>query len=333
MSNLYRRNGNVFNADSSDATLARLSASYDVTGYEVGAVAYGAQSATSSVTVRAGHGFAANDFAMVGIDTTKFFKIGSVTNTELLLDSGAVTVADGDFISNLGLDTGTSIPNYDGSQVSIYDEPSGVATAISNSRVTCDSEGGYGYWHDVDQVWELVRDSSGTPVEVIPDTTKGVTGPSSATDNGLARFDGTSGKVIQDSGVTVDDSNNLDVPGTLTVDGASTLTGATTQTGKLTCAAEVELDGDLNHDGTNAGFFSTAPTTQPTALTTQLTSLTHTAPSTPDYALADLIDSGSGSAFGFSTKDEGNTVMSVILNLQARVAELEAKLQALGLLA
>jgi len=59
------------------------------------------------------------------------------------------------------------------------------------------------------------------------------------------------------------------------------------------------------------------------ALTAQLTSLTHTAPGTPDYALQDLTDTG---GFGFKTKDEGNSVLAVILNLQTRVAELEARL-------
>lgn len=53
-----------------------------------------------------------------------------------------------------------------------------------------------------------------------------------------------------------------------------------------------------------------------------LTEITHTAPGTPDYAVQDLINS---SAYGFVTKDEGNTVMSVIKNLQQRVAALEAR--------
>lgn len=81
------------------------------------------------------------------------------------------------------------------------------------------------------------------------------------------------------------------------------------------------------------GFFNATPVVRPTALTTQLTSITHTSPGTPDYAIQDLVDSSGGAAFGFATKDEGNTVLSVILNLQTRVAELETKLQALGLLA
>ncbi len=66
------------------------------------------------------------------------------------------------------------------------------------------------------------------------------------------------------------------------------------------------------------------------ALTAQLTTITSTAPGTPDYAVQDLINT---SAYGFVTKDEGNTVLSVIANLQARVAQLESRLQALALIA
>jgi len=65
-------------------------------------------------------------------------------------------------------------------------------------------------------------------------------------------------------------------------------------------------------------------------LTAPDTSITHTAPGTPDFAIQDLVDSGVGSAFGFATKDEGNTALQVILNLQIRVNELESRLQASG---
>ena len=70
--------------------------------------------------------------------------------------------------------------------------------------------------------------------------------------------------------------------------------------------------------------------TQGAALTAQLTSITHTAPGTPDYAVQDLT---STTPFGFVTADEGNTVLSVVANLQARLAEVEARLEALGLVA
>ena len=64
------------------------------------------------------------------------------------------------------------------------------------------------------------------------------------------------------------------------------------------------------------------------ALTTQLTTITCTAPDTPDYALQDLTDTG---GFGFKTKDEGNSALKALANLQVRFAELEARLEALGI--
>lgn len=44
-----------------------------------------------------------------------------------------------------------------------------------------------------------------------------VTGPGSATDNALARFDGTGGKTIQNSTVIADDSGNMTVPGHVSI--------------------------------------------------------------------------------------------------------------------
>ncbi|CAK0772575.1 hypothetical protein CCP3SC15_450007 [Gammaproteobacteria bacterium] len=65
-------------------------------------------------------------------------------------------------------------------------------------------------------------------------------------------------------------------------------------------------------------------------LTTALTSITASAPGTPDYAIQDLTATG---GYGFATADEGQTVLKVILNLQTRLAELETKLKAVGLAA
>lgn len=66
-----------------------------------------------------------------------------------------------------------------------------------------------------------------------------------------------------------------------------------------------------------------------TALTAQLTTITHTAPSTPDYAIQALTTT---TPYGFASSDEGNSVLKVIANLQTRVAELEAALQGVGIL-
>lgn len=53
------------------------------------------------------------------------------------------------------------------------------------------------------------------------------------------------------------------------------------------------------------GFFNVTPVVRQAGLT----AITHTAPGTPDYSIQDLTNAG---GFGFATKDEGNTVLSVI---------------------
>ncbi len=51
--------------------------------------------------------------------------------------------------------------------------------------------------------------------EDIGDITGNVVGPSSSTDNAIVRFDGTNGKIIQDSLVTIDDAGKIDTPSTI----------------------------------------------------------------------------------------------------------------------
>ena len=62
--------------------------------------------------------------------------------------------------------------------------------------------------------------------------------PITSTDNAVPRFDGTSG-VLQDSGVTLDDSDNLDVPGVLSIGDA--LPSATAD-------HRLQVDGIILHD-------------------------------------------------------------------------------------
>jgi len=77
------------------------------------------------------------------------------------------------------------------------------------------------------------------------------------------------------------------------------------------------------------GFYGVTPVVQGAALTTQLTTLTHTAPGTPDYAIQNLTTS---TPYGFVTADEGNSVLKVVANLQTRLAELEARLEGCGII-
>lgn len=63
-----------------------------------------------------------------------------------------------------------------------------------------------------------------------------VVGPASATDNAIARFDTTTGKLLQNSGVTIDDSGNIDATGV--VESASIIVGdgATDRTSDINAA-------------------------------------------------------------------------------------------------
>ncbi len=79
------------------------------------------------------------------------------------------------------------------------------------------------------------------------------------------------------------------------------------------------------------GIFGAAPGKRATAMTTQLATITFTAP-TADYAIQNFVDIGAGAGYAFKYINEANTVMSVIANLQTRVAELEAMLKSCGLL-
>ncbi|NBO99914.1 MAG: hypothetical protein EBU90_07265 [Proteobacteria bacterium] len=55
-----------------------------------------------------------------------------------------------------------------------------------------------------------------------------VVGPSSSTDNAIVRFDLTTGKLIQNSGVLISDSDDITTPGNLEVDGGDITSTATT---------------------------------------------------------------------------------------------------------
>lgn len=128
---------------------------------------------------------------------------------------------------------------------------------------------------------------------------------------------------------------NAEIGTSLAVIGDTVLTGKLTMGGSATgdlivlgAAANKLIETDASAD--KLGLFGAIPIVQPAAFTAQLTSITHTAPGTSDYALQDLVQN---TGFGFVTKDEGNTVLKVILNLQVRMAEAEAKLVALGAVA
>ena len=79
------------------------------------------------------------------------------------------------------------------------------------------------------------------------------------------------------------------------------------------------------------GLYGTTPVVQGDALTAQLTTITPAdAEGTPDYAIAAVTNT---SPYGFASAQEAITVLYVIKNLQERLAEVEARLEAVGLIA
>lgn len=103
------------------------------------------------------------------------------------------------------------------------------------------------------------------------------------------------------------------VPNTDATNVDNHISGATNKV--FTAAEQTKLSG-----------ISTSATANPTAaaLTTGLTALTQAGTFTPDYGIQALINA---SAWGFATQDEAETFVSVLLNVQTRLDELEARLQ------
>lgn len=110
---------------------------------------------------------------------------------------GAFVVGDGaNFVAESGATARTSLGLAIGTDVQAFDQQlsdlAGLDYTGNGGKVVAVTAGADGL--------ELVDAGSGSG---------DVTGPASSTDNAIARFDGTTGKVIQNSGSTVDDSGNL----------------------------------------------------------------------------------------------------------------------------
>ena len=210
------------------ATDPDFGSSYYVTAYEIGAQVTSG-SAGNTVTVRAGHGFAAGDKFIVGTSTAQFKSILSVASTQLTLDVGqTVTVSAGDLLVNLAADTGSSLPNYDGAGLTVYTDMdySNVAT---NNTVQTDSNGKYRYFHKGIERWELIRSSLTAPIALYLDSgASAVTSADSTTDNAIVRWDGATGEAIQNSVVTISDTGAVTGITTLNASGAVTMQAAAT---------------------------------------------------------------------------------------------------------
>ena len=137
-------------------------AAYSVMACPVGARASQASSGLT-ITVDSGHSFRALDKCLIrpGSDNVFTAAISSVTTTTIVFAAESYSVSAGDLIVNMGPDTGTTVPFYDGSPMGIYSDADG-GTAITYATVTCSSVGEYSYYHNGDgRFWELLRDGDG----------------------------------------------------------------------------------------------------------------------------------------------------------------------------
>lgn len=115
----------------------------------------------------------------------------------------------------------------------------GAATGFTSADV-----GKVAWQQDTDVLYLLTDDS---PITWVAIGSGGggsgdVVGPASATDNAIARYDGTTGKLIQNSGATIDDSGNItatNLSGTNTGDQTISLTGDVTGSGTESFAATI----------------------------------------------------------------------------------------------
>lgn len=91
-------------------------------------------------------------------------------------------------------------------QVTINGSTAGVDTILDEDTMASDSATALATQQSIKAYVDANAGGSGD-----------VTGPASSTDNAIVRFDGTGGKTIQNSGWTIDDSNNVKLSGTTVI--------------------------------------------------------------------------------------------------------------------
>jgi hypothetical protein len=164
----------------------------------------------------------------------------SLTSTDFTAGALTIDLTEGD-------SSATNIAN-DSAQYSALK----VSSLAQNSTITAPSSNRAYKVINADATYSLTIKASGqTGVTFAPGTTGivafngtdyeilGVVGPASATDNAVPKFDGTTGQIIQGSGVTIDDSNN--------VSGVAQLNATTAD------LTNIEVTNIKAKDGTSAG--------------------------------------------------------------------------------
>jgi hypothetical protein len=178
---------------------------------------------------------------------------GVVTNAKVAAGIDAVKIADGS-ISNTEFQYLNNVSSNIQTQIDGKQPIDGDLTALAALSGTDTI-----YYRSAANTWTAVTIGSGLTFTAGTLASSGgigagdVVGPVSSTDNAIARFDGITGKLIQNSLVTIDDSGNItatNLSGTNTGDQTITLTGDVTGSGTgsfaTAIAAGVIVNADVN---------------------------------------------------------------------------------------
>ena len=263
--------GMIAFGDSGDADIGKISYSHSSNGYTITANAATALQISSAGAVTTG-GSVLSD-----TDSTDSLGSASVRWANLYVDS------IGDTGQALAITAGTNAINLTAGDVTLYDDNNNADTSISMGTSATEAlvvqalNGGSN--KTLEELRLTTKTASGTAdhgkVTVYVDEAhiadvddSGInlasgktfringtnvvasagdfSGPGSATDNAVVRFDGTGGKTAQNSGVTIDDSNNATGFANLTLSGE--LDAATGD-----FSGDVDVDGTMEADAITIG--------------------------------------------------------------------------------
>lgn len=178
------------------------------------------------------------------------------------------------------------------------------AKALTKNGATALSAGDIPSGAAVEVVYDGTQFQVVSAMPVVTPTSGDVVGPASATDNAIARFDTTTGKLIQNSGVIVDDSNNVTGVATLkatTTVGVGNATPAASGAG-ITFPATQSASTDANTlDDYEEGTWTPSLTfaTASTGMTYSIRSGTYTKVGNLVYVAGRILLTAKGSSTGY----------------------------------
>lgn len=169
--------------------------------------------AGSGISVANGDGTGGNPTISADADVPTTFDgdSGSATpaaNTITIAGGTGITTAGAGSTITVTLDTPVSVADGGTGQTSYTDGQLLIGNSTGNTLDKASLTGGTG----------ITITNGGGSITIDADNVGDVVGPASATDNAIARYDGTTGKLIQNSGVTISDADVVDGATQINVD-------------------------------------------------------------------------------------------------------------------